>query len=491
MVLLKNGNTKQCTPFSQGVSMKDVIFREYDIRGVVDHELHLDQVYDLTRAIAFYFHHKNPATKTIAVAMDGRIHSPAIKDEVCRALQDSGIDVFFVGTCPTPALYFSLFTKPVDGGIMITASHNGKEFNGMKICLGTNSIWGKEIQEIKNLYNQKKYCAAQSRGTITHHPIIPEYIAWLTNHFRHLRGMPLRMIIDCGNGAAGTVLPDLVAAMQWHNVTLLYPEVDGTYPHHEADPTIAANMRDIQTLLATTDAAVGIGLDGDCDRMVPMTKEGFLVPGDQLLSLFAQQILAQHPGAGIVFDIKSSSGLIELLHAWQAQPVMSPSGHSIIKDMMHKHTAILGGELSCHFFFKDRYFGYDDGIYAMLRMCEIVHASGKSLSELLKIFPRKCSSAELRLACPENKKQIIVHQLKQLFTSLPNAQVITIDGVRATFPFGWGLVRPSNTQASLSMRFESDTKDGLHTVMALFRNALTHHLEPSILAQFTQHMEIP
>lgn len=225
-----------------------------------------------------------------------------------------------------------------------------------------------------------------------------------------------------------------------------------------------------------THLQVGIGLDGDCDRMVPMTKKGNLVPGDQLLALFAQQTLQENPGVGVVFDIKGSSGLIELLKQWGARPIMSPSGHSIIKDMMAKEHALLAGELSCHFFFKDRYFGYDDGIYSMLRLFEILTESGKTLEELLKVFPKKYSSRELRLACAEDKKSMILQNLKNHFLKRDDVSIIKIDGIRVTMPYGWGIVRPSNTQSVLSMRFESDTAGGLKKVIDDFHKALTPYL---------------
>ena len=202
--------------------MQDVIFREYDIRGIVGHELKIDQVYDLARAIAFYFSKKSPI-RTIAIAMDGRTHSDQIKQELCRGFTDSGIDVLFIGVCPTPALYFSLFTKHVDGGIMITASHNGKEYNGLKICLGKSSVWGKELQEIKKLYRDGACISTDAKGTITNDPIIPAYIDYLVGKFAHLKNLPITAVIDCGNGAAGTVLPQLIDAMGWQNVSLLYP----------------------------------------------------------------------------------------------------------------------------------------------------------------------------------------------------------------------------------------------------------------------------
>ena len=469
--------------------MKDTIFREYDIRGKVDEELFIKDMYDLTRAIVYYFLQHNPTIKTIAVGMDGRTHSPAIKKEMCRAITDSGLNVFFLGICPSPALYFALHTEPVDAGLMITASHNTKEYNGIKICLGTESIWGKALQTIKLLYKEKKHVDSNQTGIIQEYPILPNYINWLCNHFNDLRDMDLNIVVDCGNGTAGTVLPELIQAMNWKHISLLYPEVDGTYPNHEADPTVLHNMLDVKQQLKTTNALFGVGLDGDCDRMAVMTKNGTLIPGDQLLALFTYHVLQANPNAAIVFDIKSSSGLIELLEQWKAKPVMSPSGHSIIKNMMAQHDAVLGGELSCHFFFHDRYFGYDDGIYSMLRLFEIVKKTHQSIDELIAFFPHKESSPEFRLACHDEKKKPIIQALQHYFSEQDKAKLITLDGVHVTFPFGWGIVRASNTQPALSMRFESDTKKGLEKVIDSFYTALHPHLTKQALQELHQYKE--
>lgn len=506
--------------------MKDTIFREYDIRGFVGTELIIEEVYALTRAIAYYFVERNPQVKTVAVGMDGRTHSLAIKTAMCQALVDSGLDVVFVGVCPSPALYFALHTLPVDAGMMITASHNSKEYNGIKICLGTSVVWGEEINKIRGLYHQKKFIGdqmgasgqgqknggvsqeqstvqdltiqkrivAHEKGVMREYQIIKDYVTWLADHFKHLRGMNMSVVVDCGNGAAGTVLPQLVKVMQWPHVQLLYPEVDGDFPHHEADPTVEKNMQDVKQWLQmaqshTTakrqenDRLLGIGLDGDCDRMDAMTQSGKLVPGDQLLALFAQDVINDHAGAGIVCDIKSSSGLIELLHTWGAKVCISPSGHAIIKDQMKKYAAILGGELSCHFFFHDRYFGYDDGIYAMLRLFELLAQSGKSLDELLTIFPNKYSTREFRIPFDDSKKNEIIAEVKAYFVLRADAQIMTIDGIRVTMPYGWGIVRASNTQPVLTIRFESDTSDGLERIKQDFQEVLQPYFDHIILKE--------
>lgn len=452
--------------------MNQAIFREYDIRGKVGDELVLDQVYNLAQAIGYYFHLKKPQTKTIVVGMDGRIHSPKIKNELCKALQESGFNIVFIGICPSPALYFALHILPVDAGLMITASHNPKDYNGIKICLGTDAIWGDQIREIRALFESRKSLNNSVMGSYQEHAIIPDYLVYLESHFKHLKDMPLKAVIDCGNGAAGTVLPNLIKNMGWQHIQLLYADVDGTYPNHEADPVVEHNMIDVKQKLMTTDATIGIGLDGDCDRMAAMTKTGYLVPGDQMLALFAQQLIQEHPQAAVVFDIKSSAGLIELLESWQAKACMSPSGHAIIKDRMKQEKALLGGELSCHFFFHDRYFGYDDGIYAMLRLFELITQSKKSLEELLTIFPKKISTKEFRLVCQEEHKKMIIEQVKKVFARRPDVAMITIDGIRAQMPYGWGIVRASNTQSMVCLRFEADTSEGLQRVKKDFIMAL-------------------
>lgn len=463
--------------------MKDHIFRQYDIRGKVGSELLLDEVYRLAQAIVYLFQEKNPQIKTIAVGNDGRVHSPAIQKEVCRALQDSGIDVLYIGTCPSPILYYTLHNYPVDAGLMITASHNGPDYNGIKICLGKESVWGADIALLRDYYKAGKKVQPQSRGSYREQKIIPDYISYLKKQFFHLIGFQHNVVVDCGNGAAGTVLPQLVAAFEWPAVTLLYPEVDGTYPHHEADPTVDKNMADVRALLATTDAEFGLGLDGDCDRMAPMTKQGELVSGDKLLALFAQPIIKECGAISVVFDIKCSAGLPELLTAWLATPLISPSGHSIIKKRMKDSSAVLAGELSCHFFFADRYFGYDDGIYAMLRLFELVQQTGKSLDELVAIFPVKYSIPEVRIECALEAQQSIVEEIKNKFSHQEGVDVLTIDGVRVTSQHGWGMVRGSNTQPVLCVRFEGNSPEGLAHIQDDFIAVMRPYFDAALLRE--------
>jgi len=463
--------------------MKDSVFRKYDIRGIVGSELNLDNVYDLGKAIAYYFLQNKPETKTVVLGMDGRTHSPEMKKHLCNALLDSGLDVIFIGVCTSPVVYFSLFNEPVDAGLMITASHNSKEYNGIKICLDKKMVWGQEVQKIKELFQDSRCIETDKKGSYTEKNIIDPYINWMKEHFPHLVGMDLSAVVDCGNGAAGAVMPQLVEKMEWKGVKLLFAEVDGNYPNHEADPTVEKNMQDVKKVLSESDMQVGIGFDGDCDRMAPMTKSGELVSGDKLMAIYAKPFLKKHPNAPIVFDIKASAGLIDFVKTCGGTVCLSPSGHSIIKKYMKENNALLGGELSCHFFFADRYFGYDDGVYAMLRLFEIMLESKKSLQQLVADFPKKCSTPEFRIHCPDEKKREVVKEAKTLFANREHVNVITIDGVRATMEYGWGILRVSNTQPAVTLRLESDTKEGLEKVKEDFYNVMKPHFDDAFLKE--------
>lgn len=456
-------------------------FREYDIRALIGTEMPIAQVYPLTKAIITYFLKLDPTFKSIAVGMDGRIHSAAIADHVCSACTDSGIDVSFLGTCPTPALYFAMHTLPVQAGIMITASHNPKEYNGLKLCLGTECLWGSHIKAIRDLYYNGSTLESLNKGIMHHEPLVEKYIESLVARFEHLRGISCSALIDCGNGTAGVIWPTLIKKLNLKNIHLLYQEVDGTFPNHEADPTIAANMHGLKELLHSSPYQLGIGLDGDCDRMLPMTKDGTLIPGDKVIALFSKEILKNHPHAAVVCDIKSSESIIKVMTKWGIRTVISRTGHSIIKQVMHTEKALLGGELSGHFTFKDRYLGFDDGCYAALRLIELLHQNNTTLEQELDIFPQTYASPEIRIACPELQSQKIVSELHTYLAARPHYQLNMLDGIRFSAPHGWGIVRPSNTQPILSIRFESETSEGLEHMRHEFFDLLKPYFETNQL----------
>lgn len=466
--------------------MKQSVFREYDIRGVVGDDFCIDRVYALTKAIAYYFVTHNVAVKTVAVGIDGRTHSSVIGEHVCHALQDSGLNVLFLGSCATPMMYFALHTLPVQAGIMITASHNPKEYNGMKICLGTESVHGSEIQRLYEMYQSGVSLSSDTIGTITQHCVTQEYIAYMLEQFPDLVESELAVTFDCANGAAGVVIPELVAQFKLRNAHVLYPEVDGEFPNHEADPVVAKNMKDLVVAVQNNHSSVGIGFDGDADRMGAITSEGFLVSGDMLMALFAQSLIEKGHKGVVVYNVLASSGLIDLIRSWGGDVILVSVGHSNIKKAMKVHHALLGGESSCHFCFADRHFGYDDGMYAALRLCQILVQSKKSLQTLLQIFPKRISSREYRIACNELLKQTVIDAVQHAFEQRSDMVLLTIDGVRAEAEYGWGIIRKANTQPVLSMRFESSTPDGYVRIKNDFIVVLRDYFSNDALEELTR-----
>jgi phosphomannomutase / phosphoglucomutase len=439
--------------------MKANIFREYDIRGIVGEEFILENTYDLACAIATFLKRKSPENSRVVIGRDGRTHSLAIQREIIRGLCDSGFDVIDLGLCPSPAVYFAVYHLHIPAALVVTASHNPKHYNGIKIW----GAWGTQIQAVRKLYETKDFSLADHPGTLQTYPINEPYVDYLVNHFAHLKNLPMHAIIDCGNGTGGAVIPALIKKMNWPNVKALFAEVDGTFPYHEADPTVPENMSYVaQALREDPLLEVGLGLDGDCDRMDPMTKQGELVAGDKLLTLFARNVVHKNPGVAVVCDIKGSGCFTDAIKKWGGKPCFAPSGYALIKKTMAEQGALLAGELSCHFSFHDRYFGYDDGIYAMMRTIELIHESGRTLDALLQEIPHKISSPEFRIACTsDSEKTAIVDCVKKSFAARADLELITIDGVRAHMNYGWGLLRASNTQPVICLRFESDTAEGL------------------------------
>ena len=461
--------------------MIDSIFREYDIRGVVGKELIIENVYDLGLAMCTFLKQKNNEETRLIIGYDARTHSLPIHEYLVEAAIHFGFEVIDVGLCPTPVVYFACATLNVKNALMVTASHNPKEYNGIKIY----NCYGQQIQKIKDIFKSKAFTKSISKGSYIKKQIINSYIDHIKDQFNNLKNFSCNAVIDCGNGAAGTVVPQIIEALSLKNIKLLYEKPDGNFPNHEADPTVLENMLTVRSCLEQdNNLTVGIGFDGDADRMNPMTKSGELVAGDKLLALFAQNILKDFPKATVVYDIKGSAGLHELLLKWDAKPIMAPSGHSYIKSAMNDNKAILGGELSCHFFFADKYFGFDDGIYAALRLLEIFKESGKSFEQLLEIFPKKENSKELRIKCDSDASKIeIVNKVKHCFSQKEDVKLVKIDGIKVFTNYGWGLLRVSNTQPFISLRFESDNKDGLKKIKQDFYNELLPFFDKSILQE--------
>lgn len=458
------------------------IFKEYDIRGIVGNEFQVEDSSEIASAIATYLVEKDSSIKKIAIGADGRIHSPPIKMQIVQALLSMGFDVVDIGTCTTPMMSFALHTLPLDAGLMITASHNPGEYNGIKIYHRTNPVWGNEIKQIYAIYESKKFLgASKKRGNYQTHALVAPYVKYLKKLFPSLVSADLHAIVDCGNGAAGTVLPLLIKKMKWKDVALLYPEVDGTYPHHIADPTVEKYMQDLKGEVLKKQNTIGIGFDGDCDRMAPMTASGQLVKGDQLVTIFSKQIIKENPGTSIVFDISSSRFLHDLVKKWGGNPAISSTGIAQMKKKMNETQALIGGEISCHTIFKDRYFGFDDGVYGMMRLFELMQKTSLSLDQLFSDLPATFSSPTYRIPCERPLCLKIIENLKENFIHRVDAELILIDGLRVHLPHGWAIVRPSNTEAVMSIRFEGDTEQSLRDIKNEFYQLINPLLDCSIL----------
>ncbi len=460
----------------KGFEMNSVIFRAYDIRGIVGVDLFIETTYDLACAIAAYFKQHNPLNKKVIVGMDVRTHSPALHAEVVKGLRESGYDVIDLGVCATPMLYFATHTMPCVGGVMITASHNPKEYNGFKIVLGTEAIWGAAVQEIKKLYEVRARVARDIIGTYDMHDISAAYCAWLLQQFPLLHGMTLPVAFDCANGATSVILPTVAHAFGWQNAHLLYAEPDGNFPNHPADPIEMHNMQDLWHYMQQHRIALGIGFDGDGDRMDALDEQGNLIPGDKLLALFTRFVAQEHKNLTMVCDITASAGVMNYAQRYGAATVMAPCGAGIIKQYMKDNHALIGGELSCHFFFKDRGFGFDDGLYAALRLLEIIVKTGSSLHALCAELPTLSSSPQYRVACKEEVKKELVAKVTDALKGRSDVNIITVDGARVIFPHGWGLVRASNTVPVMVFRFEAIDEHHLSRVKKEFADLLSVEL---------------
>jgi len=460
------------------------IFREYDIRGIADTDLADPSVLAIARAFGEYL--KPFKARTVTVGYDMRLSSPRIRDAFAKGLVESGIEVIDIGLCPTPALYFSLFHLKPDAGVMITASHNPSEFNGFKLCVGTSTIYGEEIQNIKRIAEERANTNRSSWGTgseakddelrAVSRPIMPEYISCLKKAFTQHHEVPLKVVLDAGNATAGLAAPEAIRAMGCE-VIELFSEPDGTFPNHHPDPTEPENL---ETLIATVQqhkADVGMAFDGDADRIGVVDGNGNILWGDQLMILFARDILKERPGATFVSEVKCSQAMYDDIRAHGGNAIMWKTGHSLIKAKMKETGAVLAGEMSGHLFFADRFFGFDDAIYAACRLVELlkkekVRDPAVTLSSLGEKLPQMLNTPEIRVACPDAVKFSVVESVKKVFLRgdsllLKPKDIITVDGVRAVFEKGWGLVRASNTQPVLVLRFEAQDQGSLGAIRRL------------------------
>ena len=428
------------------------IFREYDIRGVVDKDLTPEVVKRLAQG--FGTHMKALGYHDLVVGRDGRLSSKSLSEAVIEGLLSTGCHVTDIGLCPTPVYYFSIFHLDKEGGIMVTGSHNPPEFNGLKISAGRSTIFGEQIQDLRRLIEKGEF--ASGRGKVSQSEIIKPYQDHIKKDI-HLK-KKINVVIDAGNGTAGIVAGQLLTELGCH-VEELYCDVNGRFPYHFPDPTIPENLKDLIEFVKKTKADTGIGYDGDADRIGVVDDQGNILWGDQLMILFSRDILKSRKGATFIAEVKCSQNLFEDVQHHGGKAIMWKTGHSLIKEKMKNEKAVLGAEMSGHLFFADRYFGYDDAIYASCRLVELLSRTDQKLSQLLQDIPKTSITPEIRVDCPDEIKFQVVEKVKEeLEKTYP---IIDVDGVRVQFGDGWGLVRASNTQPVLVLRFEASTEKRL------------------------------
>ena len=433
--------------------MNENIFREYDIRGIVGGQLTNETVALLGRAIGTFFAAND--ARRIAVGYDARESSSGFCDLLTRGLNQCGIDVVQIGMVPTPVLYHTVFTKPVNGGVMITGSHNPPDHNGFKICLGKQTLFGSQIQEIKQIALRGNF--ADGSGSIEQLSVLEGYIADIISSIR-MGPRKIKAVIDAGNGMGGVTCVPVFEKLGVDLVDL-YTDPDSHFPNHHPDPTVEENLVDTIEAVTAYDADIGIAFDGDGDRIGVVDETGRIIWGDELMILLSRSILTARPGSTIIAEVKCSQRLFDDIESHGGKPIMWKAGHSLIKAKMKETNAALAGEMSGHIFFAYRFYGFDDATYAAARVVEILSNTEKKLSELLADLPPTFSTPELRVPCSDETKFDVVKQIAEEFSK--TNKVIDIDGARIVFDHGWGLVRPSNTQAILVLRFEADSQEHL------------------------------
>lgn len=457
------------------LQIRPSVFREYDIRGIAGTDLTPQFAETLGQAYALLLRNRKPvagrANLTVSVGWDCRLTSDSYSSALVRGMTLGGLDVIRLGCCPTPLTYFSIFHLDLDGGIMVTGSHNPADYNGFKTCVGKDTIHGEAIQHVRSLMEKVVEGRAEPSarlGAVSDFAVIPAYVEYLAGHARAVS--PKRIVVDAGNGTASTVAPELFRRLGM-NVIPLYCELDGRFPNHHPDPTVPANLKDLVATVKREKADFGIAFDGDSDRIGLVDETGRIIFGDELMVLFSRDILRERPGSTIISEVKSSNRLYADIAARGGNPIMWKTGHSLIKSKMKECGAALAGEMSGHIFFADRYFGYDDAIYAAVRVCEIACGTRGPLSRLLEDLPRMVATPEIRVDCEEEKKFRLVEETRNRL-SATGGKINDIDGVRVDFGDAWGLVRASNTQPVLVLRFEAPSSERLDQVRTLVETAL-------------------
>ncbi len=457
------------------VQMPDTIFRAYDIRGIASHQLTDDIVYHIGLAIGSEA--VDRGQQEIVVARDGRGSSERIIAALTRGLQDSGRDVVDIGLAPTPLMYFATHQLGVQSGVMVTGSHNTAEYNGLKIVIGGKTLSGRAIEGLRQRIQERHF--SKGKGGYRTERIDEQYVDYIINDVAIAQ--PLKIVIDAGNGATGVIAPHLFEQLGCE-VIPLYCDIDPKFPHHDPDPSIAKNLRDLVQLVRESSADIGIAFDGDGDRVAVVTASGDIVAADRLLMLLAQDVVARNPGADVLFDVKCTRSLNNVISSFGGRPIMWKSGHSFMKEKMAETGALLGGEFSGHIFFNERWFGFDDGMYAAARLIEILSTTNPDLDSHLSALPASISTPEIKIETTDQAKFSVMERLTAT-GKFGDGKITTLDGLRVDFPDGWGLVRASNTTPALTLRFEADNEAALDRIQTLFKDQLGT-IDPQLASGF-------
>jgi phosphomannomutase/phosphoglucomutase len=444
--------------------MNPEMFREYDIRGIAGKDMTEEDVLLIGKGVGSFL--KARGCSKLNVGQDCRLSSKRYSEKIIEGLRSTGCDVIDIGICPTPVFYFSIQHLDAEGGVMVTASHNPKEYNGFKLCIGLDSIHGEDIRKILGIIDNQSFI--RGNGSLSSADIVTPYRKFVENNIT-LNGS-LRVGVDSGNGTAGVVAVPIFKGLgcEVHDI---YSDMDGTFPNHEADPTVGKNMQDLVAMVKDKKLDVGIGFDGDGDRLGVIDEKGNMVYGDKLMIIFAREILSRKPGATFISEVKCSKTMYDDIEKHGGRAIMWRTGHSLIKKKMKEEKAELAGEMSGHMFFADRYFGYDDATYAACRLLEILADTRRKISDLLSDVPKTYSTPEIRVDCPDDRKFGVVAEVTKYFRKIYD--VIDIDGVRVLFEDGWGLVRASNTQPALVLRFEALSEARLSEIRTIVESTLS------------------
>ena len=449
------------------------IFRAYDIRGIADHQLTTNVVYGIGRAFAT---EALLAKQTsIMVGRDGRLSGPHLVAALIAGIRAAGVDVIDLGAIPTPLLYFATATKATQTGIMLTGSHNPSEYNGLKMVLAGNTLSGPAIQAL--FERLKRGDVAEGQGTLSTHDIMPDYIQTIVSDVKLAR--PLKVVLDAGSGIAGAVAPRLFRALGCE-VIELFCEVDGNFPHHHPDPSQLKNLTTLMDSVKQHQADIGLAFDGDGDRLGVVTDQGDVLWPDRQLMLYAADVLSRHPGGQIIYDVKCTRLLEPWILAKGGQPLMWKTGHSFIKAKLKETMGLLAGEMSGHTFFKERWYGFDDGLYTGVRLLEILSKQADSLSVLCARLPNAVNTPELNISLSDAQKFLFMDRFIAT-CQFPGAKKIELDGLRVEYPDAWGLVRPSNTSPCLVLRFEADNQARLTEIMQDFKRELSQVADDLII----------